>query len=849
MRFVLLLIALLASTFAAAFAGDLGTRVFVEDKEVLLSQPVRIVAGDLLVPLEPVCQGLGDKVTIDPVKNLIEIVRIQDGSIVQYDTTSGYTLINGMPSNTVKSLVPIMCVPGQVYLSLDVMAYLLGVRVNPSAERIDFAKQNIESAQVIKPSISWKDMGVDYLDYGLTSDTVKLNPSMNGGPTRYSVVESILGGGGGHVGPLTIRTNNKVQGGSGHNFLTFNSAHFQIRHSQANWKFDGGDAPLNGFYSRQINGYPARGGLFVKQGKKYQFAAFQGAAFTKGVPVGGGTVRLSYQRYLAANDFTYRPNDKTALNLGTVFFTDQSRFVDNTRQNGQYVLFNGAYKGSKLILNNELWMGRGRRTNLQHGPAYLWDIWGQMKVNRRLTFYGEFDRINKHFAHPQIGNAFTNRQDLIVGINAQPIKAIKINTNASWNQSGLDLWKPSSTRIINSSVAFTPIENGPNFNMLCSEIFFRPSIAIINGTPTSQPTNTNLTSLTIDDTIFGTQFIAGTTTTVGTTQGSRRDISNSINIAASRPVFNLGNLQLVAQLGHFMSRGTTKTTDIQAIFTTRPIFRRLTLTYGSGYSRAGKRDRWTIIAGLGANVPFIGDYQMNVNRQLALTTSQGRLSKVYRLHGARGATDRDLTDTGKPPPFGAITGYILETANFPVKEVSHVSKLTGLTIMLDDQPGISRTTGKDGKWSFDTIPVGRHKVSVMLSSAPATLTLTSPASYYVMVAPGQVSTLNFALARMGSLKGKINIADEAKEFKDSLNGVRVYLAGKDFDTLTGADGSYSITDIVPGTYSVEVDPAFVPENLIVEPLSKQITIGSGENLTTEPFLFKLKPRDVQRKKF
>lgn len=185
MRLLLfLLLTLLISSRSQAFAGDLGTRVDVDDKEVLLPQPVRLVAGDLLVPVEPVCQGLGDKITIDPVKNQIEIIRVQDGSVVDYDTTTGYTTVNGMPINTVKSMVPIMCVPGQVYLSLDIMAFLLGVSVQPSAERIDFNKQNIESAQVIKPTVSWKDMGVDYLDYGLTSDTVKLNPSMSAGPTQ-----------------------------------------------------------------------------------------------------------------------------------------------------------------------------------------------------------------------------------------------------------------------------------------------------------------------------------------------------------------------------------------------------------------------------------------------------------------------------------------------------------------------------------------------------------------------------------------------------------------------------------------------------------------------------------------
>jgi hypothetical protein len=847
--FFLTLLLVFIFTCSDARGQDKTTRVFVDDKEVVLPMPVRRVAGDILVPLEPVCQGLGNQVSIDPIKNQITITRIQDGSIVIYNTASGDTTINSLPANSAKSLIPVMCAPGQVYLPLDILAYLLGVAVAPGEDRIDFNKQTLESAEVVKPTISWKDRGVDFLDYGLAEDTVKLNPSLSGGATRYGVVQSILAGGGGHIGPLTIRTNNKVQGGSGRNFLTFNSAHFQIRHNAAKWRFDGGDAPLSGFFSRQINGYPARGGLFVKEGKKYQFAAFQGAAFTKGVPVGGGTVRLSYQRYLSANDFTYRPNDKVSLNLGTIFFTDQSKFVQNTRQYGCYATFNSAYKTDRTTLNAEYWLGNGRRTPEHQGYAYLVDAWGQFKVNRRLSLYGEIDRINPNFAHPQIGNAFVNRQDLVVGVNMQPIKSIRINLNGSFNQSGLDLPKPSSTRIVNGSLSWSPFKKGPNFNFLGSQIFFRPSVGGTGTSSSAAPANTSLAAMTIDHNIMGAQVITGVTTTVGSSQGSPENVSNSVNISASRSIPRLGQLQFMSQIGHFISRGTNKSFDIRAIYTTLPIFNRLTLAFGPGYSKAADHDRWTFIAGLGTNIPYIGDYQMNVNRQLALTTSQGRLSKIFRLNGGRGGTEMGLIDTGKPPPFGAVTGYVLESAVFPVKDPAHKPKLEGLTIMLDDQPGIARTTGRDGKWSFDTIPVGRHKVSVMLSSAPATLAITSPANYYVIVAPGQVSTLNFALAKMATISGKITLAEDAKEYKDSLTSVRVLLAGKDFDTLSASDGSFSITDVPPGTYTVEVDPAFLHEALIVEPKSREVTLGSGVNLAMEDFKFKLKPRDVQRKKF
>lgn len=831
-----------------AQATDLSAKVFVDDKEITLPTPVRAVGRDMLLPLEPVCQALGSKLTLDPMKNTLEVTRVQDNSIAVYSTTTGDTVINGIPANSIKSMVPVMLVPGEVYLPVDICAFLLGVSIQPGLERIEITRNNLESAEVIRPKASWKDMAVDYLDYGLTEDSVKLNPKVSGGPTDYSVVQSMLVGGGGHIGPLTIRTNNKLQGGTNGKFLTFSVAHFQIRHNAAGWRFDGGDTPLKGFFSRQINGYPVRGGLFVKEGKKLNIAAFQGAAFTQGVPVGGGTVRLSYQRYLALNEATYKATPRTTLSSGTCFFTDQSKFVNNTRQNGRYWIGNAAYASPKLTLNGELWLGRSRRTPIRDGNAYLVDLWGKWTPNRRMSLFAEVDRINPNFAHPQIGNAFVNRQDLIVAGTLKPIRSVSLNCNGSFNNSSLEAIKPSSTKILNAGISWTPFRQGPNFNILGSKIWFRPAVGGDNAS-SQNPTKTTLGALTIDHNVLNTQIVAGVTTTLQQSPGQTRNISNSVNISASRPVFNLGQLQFLTQIGTFISDNTTKTFDIRAVFNTRPIFNRFSFTFGPGYSMAGLNDRFTFIAGMASNVPYLGNYLMNVNRQLALTTSQGRLTNVVRLDKGRGGTDIGLTDTGKLPPFGSIKGLVLESASFPPKVVSKTPTLENITVVLDDQQGIARNTRKDGKWSFDTIPVGKHKVSILLSSAPATLALTSPANYYVQVMPGQVANVNFALARMASVSGKIKLSDEIQKNKDALNGIRIYLKGTELDTLSGSGGDFQITDVPPGNYTLELDTDFLPADLIVESKTKEIFLSSGENLTMIDFLLKPKPRDVQKKVF
>lgn len=830
-----------------AQAEDLSTKVFLDDKEIALPNPVRSSGKELLLPLEPVCQALGSRLSMDPMKSVLEITRIQDGSVAIYSTNTGDTTINGIPANSVKSMVPIMLAPGQVYLPLDVCAFLLGVTIQPGLERIEINKQNLESAEIIKPKASWRDFGVDYLDYGLTEDSVKLNPKVAGGPTQYSVVESLLVGGGGHVGPLTIRTNNKLQGGTNGKFLTFSSSHFQIRHNGAGWRFDGGDTPLKGFYSRQINGYPVRGGLFHKDGKKFSFTAFEGAAFTQGVPVGGGTVRLSYERFLSATEGVYKPTPRITLSTGTLFFVDPKEFVNNTRQNGRYWISNASYNRPTLNLNSEFWIGRSRRTDRRDGNAYLVDLWGKWTPNRYFSLFAEVDRVNPNFAHPQIGNAFVNRQDLIVAGTLKPLKSLTLNCNASFNNSSLEARIPSCTKILNTGLSWSPFRNGPNFNVLGSRIWFRPAQGADNASA-QNPSKTTLGALTIDHSVLNTQIMAGVTTTLQQSPGQVNNISNSVNISASRPISNLGQLQFLTQIGTFISNNTTKTFDIRAVFNTRPIFKRLSLTFGPGYSRAGENERYTFIAGLSSNLPYIGNYLMNVNRQLALTTSQGRLTHVIRLNKGRGGTDIGLTDTGKLPPFGSIKGLVLESASYPPKIVSKAPCLEGITVILDDQQGIARTTKKDGKWSFDTIPVGKHKVSILLSSAPASLALTSPSSFFIQVMPGQVANVNFCLARMASISGKLRLSDEIKN-KDSIHGIRIYLKGTDFDTLSDSKGDFQITDVPPGSYQVTVDKDFLPSDLILENESKDVFLSSGDRLNMLEFVLKPKPREIQKKVF
>jgi len=834
-----------------AFAAETNEiEVFVDGKPLLSVIPAQVIGDTLLLPAEPIAQALGDTLSVDATNRIFTIYRSQDASTVQYSIASGDFTINSVPSGNVRTIIPLSTLSGQILMPPDLIAALMGVSVRSQFRRVDVLSGVIASPTVKRPTRCYKDAGIDFVYGEGAGSLVALNPATNGGVRAQPqwVRESLIGTGA-HWGPLDIVGKTRLLAGTGGRFLTFNAANLNVEHLNRKWILAGGDNPLKFFTSRQLVGYPGRGAQVNVPLGRWNVSNFSGVGFSQGIPVGGGAVRLSYERLLNITEASYRftPNLKTAV--AGVFFKDPKPFILDTEQHFYGADWVTNYKSRKFSLMSEIMVGNSRRTPTLAGSAYLMDYVWRYSPTRWISFYGEYDRVSPNFAHPQLANAFTDRQDVLIGCNGSLTRRIRYDVSGTFNKTALENPRPAKQEVLNASVNVSTFTNGPQILVVGNQTFFDPGSGVDLTTEAGEPGRSTLGTVGIDGKLAGAQILATDTVTVQSTRSTDPVISNSFNLSASKYFPRIGSLQFLTQIGTIVSDQVQKTFDIRCLYITKPIFKRYSLTFGPGYSRAGEFKRFTFNAGLSSNLPYVGSYNMSVNRSLSLTQSQGRLNKTVYFNKARARSEFDFDRTGKIPPFGSVSGYVLSTADFPAVNLKGVSRAQGIFITLDDQPGIFRASDKDGKWSFDNIPVGRHKVGILLTKTPANLAIVSKQAYYVDVLPGQNTPVNFAVAEMASLKGALKTNADAGVSKDSLCNVRVYAEPGDSDVLTSYDGSFIFTDMAPGRYKIKVDPAFLPVGTEAIPQELEVKLEPGRCLENAEFTIKLKERAVQKKKF
>jgi hypothetical protein len=550
---------------------------------------------------------------------------------------------------------------------------------------------------------------------------------------------------------------------------------------------------------------------------------------------------------LSVQEIAYQPNQRFKSALIASFFQDPNPFILDTKQHNYYVDWVNRYNDSKTEFMSEMIVGQSKKSETLSGATYAFDFLGRRKILPNLTVYGEFDRVSPNFAPVQIGNAFTDRQDTVVGL-AGNIRRVTYDVSGTFNSTGLATRKPATQKIINASMTIPTFQNGPNFSLVGNQTFFDPGSGQDLGTERGEPVKSTIGTLLIDQKLLGFQILLSDTVTTNVRRQSTIT-SNSANIAVSRFMPSIGNFILNSQIGTIVSDRVQKTFDIRAVVATRPIYRGLSLVFGPGFSQADEFKRFTFNAGLNTPLPYLGTYNMAVNRSLALTTSQGRIRKTHYFNRTKARSEFDLDRTGKVAPFGSISGLVFSSAVFPPDNRKTAPKREGIIISLDNQQSITRTSDMGGKWSFDNIPAGKHKVSIVLSRTPADLAIISPIDQYVEVGPGMNTQIDFAVAEMAHLSGEL-LADESSGFeKEALGNVRISLTPRDIDTLSGYDGSFTLSDVPPGKYTLTVDKAFLPTGAEAVPEFATVDLKPGETRTGVKFTLRMKAREVKIRKF
>jgi len=178
------------------------------------------------------------------------------------------------------------------------------------------------------------------------------------------------------------------------------------------------------------------------------------------------------------------------------------------------------------------------------------------------------------------------------------------------------------------------------------------------------------------------------------------------------------------------------------------------------------------------------------------------------------------------------------------------SPVQGITVLLDG--GKYRTvSGPDGSYEFGEIGVGEHRISVLPRSVRADLVLIENHRRKLNTAAFERSSVDFRLGLNRTVTGQVYFDENENGQRDPdeipVRDVRLLINGRQ-DTMTGADGSFSLGDVPPGRQTLLVDPSSVPRGLI-SPRSLEVLIPSEVDPEVVWIPIRPKPKHVIRKSF
>jgi cell division septation protein DedD len=164
------------------------------------------------------------------------------------------------------------------------------------------------------------------------------------------------------------------------------------------------------------------------------------------------------------------------------------------------------------------------------------------------------------------------------------------------------------------------------------------------------------------------------------------------------------------------------------------------------------------------------------------------------------------------PRGGRIDGVVFKDDKALGVYTSDLPPLAEVDVILDNQQ-YTRTDAL-GRFRFDNVPYGRHRVEARYSSRqPTFFTTPSPAD----VETG--SSVHFGVApSRSSLRGVV-LADGGS----GINGVLVQVVSGEHRTTarTADDGSFVMEGLAPGDYDVSIDAASVPAGYPLDRVAEQ----------------------------
>jgi cell division septation protein DedD len=164
------------------------------------------------------------------------------------------------------------------------------------------------------------------------------------------------------------------------------------------------------------------------------------------------------------------------------------------------------------------------------------------------------------------------------------------------------------------------------------------------------------------------------------------------------------------------------------------------------------------------------------------------------------------------PRRGSIQGTVFQDDQGRGTYTPGVPTLAGVEVLLDD---VRHTrTDRSGRFRFDDVPYGRHRVEARYASAHPT--------FFTTPSPAEVDTGGFVHFGIGRTRSSIR-GTVLTDAGSSLPGVLVHVASADrqLTVRTADDGTFIAQGLPAGVYDVTIEAGSVPAGYPVDTLAPQ----------------------------
>ena len=215
-----------------------------------------------------------------------------------------------------------------------------------------------------------------------------------------------------------------------------------------------------------------------------------------------------------------------------------------------------------------------------------------------------------------------------------------------------------------------------------------------------------------------------------------------------------------------------------------------------------------------------------------LVTVRGSL---FKKREARAFLDSPASEMNS---YGKVSGRVYQDVDQNGKFDPSVDKpQADVKVRVDGNRYV--VSDEKGMYQFEAINAGDHKIYLDLLSVRADLTMLGEAAQDTKLLAGHTTNFDFRLVRTGRITGRVWLdANENGKFDEGespLADIRV-VTSSGRDTLTDADGNFTIADLAPGEHVFLLDEKTLPEKTMAgfKPLAVQAFAGretSDINLT------------------